>query len=162
MRPGSLQIVGRLALGGGAGPGGGWGEAGQSVRQSCIVASLIVQGEPAPFPAAAGQSSEGVSYLHEKVVAPDALCLADHPASAAWGSVSRSTPSDDFRHVRHLGRDALPVARELRGGSRCALSRRTPAPRRCLPRERAKGVYQRPARLTFGAAPSSWSSALRA
>jgi hypothetical protein len=59
-------------------------------------------------------------------VAPDALCLTDDPASARGGSACRSAVPDDCRHVDW---EAFPVSGELRGGSRCALSRRTPGPR---------------------------------
>jgi hypothetical protein len=58
----------------------GWGEAGQSVRQICIVASLdSVRRDPATFRGGGAKLGRPVPHPR-KVVAPHALCLADHPA----------------------------------------------------------------------------------
>jgi hypothetical protein len=81
--PGAPWLTDPRSLAGGSTVG--WGEAGQSVRQICIVASIdSVRRAPAIF---RGRGAKlGRPSLHlKKVVAPHALRLADHPASARLG-----------------------------------------------------------------------------
>src|SRR5512139_2718371 len=45
-----------------------------------VIARLIVHGEALPFSGGAVESAGGLFLIEDKVVAPDALCFADHPA----------------------------------------------------------------------------------
>jgi hypothetical protein len=83
--------------------GRGWDEAGQSVRQICIVASIDSVGRSPAFVRAGVQSSAGLPSIQEKVVAPHALCLADHPASI--GSMRRDR-AQGFSTACQIGRSS--------------------------------------------------------
>src|SRR5512139_1647622 len=69
----------REAFWGASGLGRGYA-AEWSAPQRRIVAPLIVHGEALPFSGGAVESAGGLFLIEDKVVAPDALCFADHPA----------------------------------------------------------------------------------